>query len=367
MGELATRKFVGIDFGFRSVQWSVYDEEQKEITEERFPLSSEKQGDYIEEGLDLIGKYLQSNQLSWEDYTMVNLCMEEVTQESRQKLADSLPQEYKDRFNPCIITRFRAFVEYVFRQERAMWDRNTLLLEYKDDTLTYILIDQIKRSKQKAYRAVYHTLNLAEYEVEAGSPEQDLNFSKMMKKFLVRNPANIIFLTGEGFEGNWMKKTLTYLCAGRRVFLGQNLYANGAALMGSSTIPMMEEGLLLMDGPQMVTHTVGLIAADAGKPKYVPITSIGKEWYNTQGSVDIILDKSMRVEFFFHNTKENELESAACEIKSLPKRPPKTTRMRVTVDFHSPNDGVIMLKDLGFGQLYPGTGRITIFPFQLIS
>lgn len=95
-----------------------------------------------------------------------------------------------------------------------------------------------------------------------------------------------------------MKKTLTYLCAGRRVFLGQNLYANGACLLGIHSIELMDEGMILMDGADMVYHTVGVVTTEAGKPQYVPITSIGREWYNTHGSVDIILDKSQRVVSF---------------------------------------------------------------------
>ena len=82
-----------------------------------------------------------------------------------------------------------------------------------------------------------------------------------------------------------MKKTLTYLCAGRRVFLGQNLYVNGACLLGIHSIELMDEGMILMDGPDMVYHTVGVVTTEAGKPQYVPITSIGREWYNTHGSV----------------------------------------------------------------------------------
>ena len=60
----------------------------------------------------------------------------------------------------------------------------------------------------------------------------------------------------------------------------------------------MDEGMILMDGPDMVYHTVGVVTTEAGKPQYVPITSIGREWYNTHGSVDIILDKSQRVDSF---------------------------------------------------------------------
>ena len=293
--------------------------------------------------------------------------MEDASEENRSKLKSAVSEELRKLHGVKVITHFRAFAEYVFHQERIMWDRNTLLLDYHDNQLSYVLIDQIRRSKQKAYRALQQRIDLNEYRVAEGTPEQDQNFGQMMKRFLVKNPANIIFLTGSGFEGNWMKKTLTYLCAGRRVFLGQNLYANGACLLGIHSIELMDEGMILMDGPDMVYHTVGVVTTEAGKPRYVPITSIGREWYNTHGSVDIILDKSQRVDFFYHNTKENEIEGAACDIKGLPKRPPKTTRIRIEVSFTSQTEGVILLKDMGFGEMFPATGKIIVFPFTLIS
>ncbi len=100
---------------------------------------------------------------------------------------------------------------------------------------------------------------------------------------------------------------------------------------------------------------------------YVPVAAIGKEWYNTGGTIDIIMDKSQKVEFFYHNSRENEMECASCEIRDLPKRPPKTTRLRIRVDFTSENSGVILITDMGFGEMFPATGKVTVFPFQLIS
>ena len=74
----------------------------------------------------------------------------------------------------------------------------------------------------------------------------------------------------------------------------QNLYVKNLALIDETEVEF-GEGLNILTGE-----------TGAGKPQYVPITSIGREWYNTHGSVDIILDKSQRVDFFYHNTKENE-------------------------------------------------------------
>ena len=134
--------------------------------------------------------------------------------------------------------------------------------------------------------------------------------------------------------------------------------------MGIHSIELMDEGMILMDGPDMVYHTVGVVTTEAGKPQYVPITSIGREWYNTHGSVDIILDKSQRVDFFYHNTKENEIDLPKHANQNICK---KTTRIRIEVSFTSQTEGVILLKDMGFGEMFPATGKIIVFPFTLIS
>ena len=367
MEQLTTRTFAGIDLSRTALSLSVYDEAKKEIEEESFPIPEDQAHDYIRVGLGHLFAAFKEKSISPEDFSNMVLCLENADEDHRQELADLLPHEWISRHGCQVISRFRAFVEYVFHQEKMVWDRNTLLLNYSEDTLQCVWVDQIHRTKQKAYRGRIREIDLLKEGVIRGAPDQDQVFGKMIRQFLAKNPTNIIFLTGDGFDGSWMKKTLTYLCAGRRVFLGQNIFASGACLLATGTVPLMDEGMILLDGPDMVCHTVGIVASEGGKSRYVPITSIGKEWYNTSGSLDIILDKSNRVEFFFHNTMENEMEGSAYEIRDLPQRPLKTTRIRVQVEFTGRSEGTIILEDLGFGKMYPGTGKITIFPFSLIS
>ena len=365
MEMLNTRKFVGIDLSEEAVQLSIYDEGTEQMTEEYFPLPDKEE--YLASGMDYVLKYFECNNLDWDDYTAVNFSLTDISPENRARLKEILSEEFREQFGVNVISRFRSFVEYVFHQERVVWDRNSMLLEYQNNVLRYIMVEQVYRGKQKGYRAVTQEVDLAPYGIVEGSETLDQDFCKMIKQFLLKNPTHIIFLTGHGFEGNWMKKTLNCLCSGRRVFLGQNIYANGAGLLGISNTTLIEDGLILMQGPEMVHHTIGLVAAENGRQKYVPITTIGKEWFNTGGTLDIILDKSQKVDFFYLNNKDNETEIASCEVKDLPKRPPKTTRIRVEVSFTSRTEGIIFLTDLGFGSMFPGTEKVTVFPFSLIS
>ena len=367
MEQLKTRKFAGIDLCHNCVQLSIFDEESGEMTEESFPLSSEGPGEYIEEGLDMVHMFMETNCLAWEDFGKVTFAMEDPSDENRKRLSDCLSPSFYQVHQVYVLSRFRAFAEYFFRQEKAVYDRNALLLDFGGGKLSCIFVEQIRRAKQKAYRAVYSKVDTAQFEIEEDDPELDVRFCRMIKQFLIKHPIHIVYLTGKGFDGNWMKKTLNYLCAGRRVFFGQNLYAGGACLMGIRPLSFIEEGMVVMQGPMMVRHTIGVISRDSGKPRYVPIASIGKEWYNSGGDMDIILDKSRKVDFFYHNSMENEMESVSCEIRDLPDRPAKTTRIHIHVDFTSETTGVILLTDMGFGQMYPATGKVTIFPFRLIG
>ena len=366
MEQLKTRKFAGIDLGEEACALSIYDEGSGEMEEERFPLPS-GEPDYIRTGLDMVMKYFESNQLGWDDFQEVRFAMKDPTPDKRELLDQCLGQDFHNLHQTGVITRFRAFVEYFFHQERAVWDRNALLLDFSEGRLSGIFVEQIRRARQKAYRAVQSRIDTGDIKLNRDNPELDIQFCKLVKQFLVRHPAYIIYLTGDGFEGDWMKKTLNYLCAGRRVFLGQNLFANGACLLGIGPVPLMEEGMILMQGDYMVRHTIGVISQEAGRTRYVPIASIGKEWFNTGGSIDIIMDRSQKVDFFYHNSMENEMECASCEIKDIPRRPAKTTRLHIKVDFTSETSGVILITDMGFGTMFPATGKVTVFPFRLIS
>lgn len=366
MEQVLARQYVGIDYGKESVQLSIYDEGTAEMTEESFALDTSEE-DTFRAGFQKIEDYLRAHAVGWDRFTKVCFTMDDASEGNRQKLSTAVSPEFKEIHEVRIMTRFRAFVEYVFHQEKVVWDHNTILFDFDGKKLSYVMVDQIRRAKQRAYRAVIHDIDLAGTGIEAGDPELDQKFGQTIRQFMMKHQAQIVFLTGQGFEGNWMKRTLTYLCAGRRVFLGQNIYANGVCLSGISHIPMMDEGMLLMEGPDMVYHTLGIVISDYGRARYIPITSIGREWYNSKGSLDIILDKSQKVDFFYHNTKENEIEGATCELKGLPKRPNKTTRIHIEVCFSSATEGVILLKDMGFGTMFKATGKVTMFPFTLVS
>ena len=56
--------------------------------------------------------------------------------------------------------------------------------------------------------------------------------------------------------------------------------------------------------------------------------------------------------------EETEKKRVAMALDGLPKRPNRTSRLSLTLKYVSPRDCEITVKDLGFGEMYPSSGKI---------
>ncbi len=365
------KKLAGVDIGYNAVQLSIYDVSMHEMEDVYLPLDHTEKVT-LEKSYAVLSEYMRNHDVSWNDFQSVVFSLEDASTKNRKELKKILGTDFMQQYQVSIITRFRAFAEYIFRQDRVKWENNSILFDYNNPSqLSCILVERILEAKQKAYRVYSQVISLSDFGIHGNESDaaKDQKIAEILKVFLVQHSAQVICLTGDGFDGNWMRKTKSLVCAnGREVLRGSSVYANGAALMNGSHVDLMEEGLVLMSGPDMVQHTVGIMTTQSGKGNiHIPITTIGREWYNTHGSIDIILDKSNKVDIFYYNAKENMMQSVVCELKDLPKRPEHTTRIRVSVMFSSALKGVVLLQDMGFGSMFPATGKVTVVPFSLIS
>ena len=64
----------------------------------------------------------------------------------------------------------------------------------------------------------------------AGGEDWDENFLSIVKSALENRMISLVYLIGDGFSQEKMKESLSYICRGRRVFLGNNLFSKGACL-----------------------------------------------------------------------------------------------------------------------------------------
>ena len=187
--------------------------------------------------------------------------------------------------------------------------------------------------------------------------QMDIDFAKIGEYESKKAYISAVFLTGVGFSNKWMKKSTNVLCQGRRVFVGQNIYTKGACYRAVGGEYMSFYDDYFVETKENVLSDIGITLGDE-KDTFVPIITGGKQWYNTHGELNVILDDTDVITIVYKNHKTGEEKRESVSISGLPKRPNKTTKLSLEVEFDSPHEGAVIIRDLGFGKLFPTTNKI---------
>lgn len=248
---------------------------------------------------------------------------------------------------------------YIFNQEQELWINSVALYDYNADGLNYYRID-IARNKNPERVVVTHEdyssqMSLSKYGNDIY--QMDADFARIADYEVKKAYISSVFLTGVGFSNKWMKKSTNVLCQGRRVFVGQNIYTKGACYRAVGGEYKEFYDRFFVETKENVLFDVGISLEDE-KDTFLPIALGGKQWYNTSGKVNVILDDTDRITIRYRNKHDHDEKRETIKIHGIPKRPNKTTKLSIEVEFESPHDGAVLIKDLGFGKLYPTTNKI---------
>ena len=185
----------------------------------------------------------------------------------------------------------------------------------------------------------------------------DEAFADIVKECMSQVFISSVFLTGIGFADNWMKQSAAVLCQGRRVFVGQNIYTKGACYRSLGGVYTEALSRYFIDTEQTVKTNIGINLMDE-KKTFWPIAYGGLEWFNTRGSIEVFLDNTRRIQIVYQDILTEEEWRETVEIYGLPARPKKTTKLSISVEYYGADKGAIVIRDLGFGSLYPTTNKI---------
>lgn len=188
--------------------------------------------------------------------------------------------------------------------------------------------------------------------------KDDLCFLDIARSVLDSEIVSAVYLSGEGFEGGWLSKSVSYLCERkRRVFQGRNLYTKGACYAGIDDRdgnPTLKT-CVFFDDDKLVSD-VGLHMIRDGQEVYVPLLNAGINWYEAKGACEFYLgsDKEirLRIESFF--TKDVRYSVLRCE--GFPKRPEGCTRVRLEISMKDASSVHCTAYDLGFGDIFRSSG-----------
>ena len=248
-----------------------------------------------------------------------------------------------------------SFFSYMLMQDAEQRRAGMLLCEYgADGNIVFSTLLYNRRTSPVVYWTQTGRRSIAPGVHGAG---RDREFTAAVREFLEQNDASAVYLTGEGFDGGWMKDAAVYLCRGRRVFQGENLFSKGAAY----------SALLHVDKPSEIPDSI-FLAQDALRSNigievllreqkgYHVLLDAGVKWYNAEVEEDFILENGKEFSLLQTPVTGGEPQQLTVRLNGLPDRPDRTTRLRVVLTMPAADRLKVQITDLGFGDIFPAGG-----------
>ena len=247
-----------------------------------------------------------------------------------------------------------SFYYYALGQKRETWNRSVAWYAFDGDKIAFR-----KLTINAASRPILVNLEVpVSTTLETEDEIRDVEFCRFITKTLGKELFSSVQITGEGFDQQWAQQSVKLLChQGRKVFYGNNLFAKGACIAGKDRLEDKKLKGYRYLSDSLVTADVGMDMRVMGSPAYYPLIEGGSNWYECNAECELILDDTEELVFVVNLPDETERKRVAMALKGLPKRPNRTTRLALTLKYVSSKDCEITVKDLGFGEMYPSSGK----------
>lgn len=254
----------------------------------------------------------------------------------------------KEQF--MVIDHKESFYYFALNQKKELWMRDVVLFEYDNELLRACAMSRNTKTKPQV-------ITITEEWDKKMTGDRDLLFLEALQNVFSNRTASSVYLVGDGFDGQWMKESLTFLCRGRRAFLGKNLFSKGACYAAAIREDESQWPFLYM-GENEMKFNLCIKVNRHGKPEFYDLVTAGRSWFEMVGECEIILSGSNEIHFWKQLPNSREAQIETLELSDFPKRPDRTTRLRITAKPVSNEVVSLEIRDLGFGEIFQATDQV---------
>ena len=242
-----------------------------------------------------------------------------------------------------------SFYYYNLYQPEELWKQGSVLCEYKENSIqTYSM--ECNR----------HTTPIVTYIEEREFPfpieKSDEKFLEIATQLCENRMVSSVYLIGEEFSRDWMKESLRYLCRGRRVFQGNNLFSKGACYSMMERLYSSENGQKYVYlGQDKLKTNIGMKVRRQGEESYQALLDAGISWYEAHNEMEFYLLEGRAVELLITSLTGKGSRIARIVPEELQEG---ITRLRIHVEMKDETHLQVELEDLGFGTFRTATHHI---------
>ncbi len=237
--------------------------------------------------------------------------------------------------------------QYLLHEPEELWHYGSLLAFQEGDRLHLYRMSVNHRSVPAAVSVQYKSTDFT---------GNDSEFLKILQSVCEGQLLSSVYLVGEKLAENSFGETLAYLCHGRRVFQGSNLFSKGAVLGMMERIRRSAAGKkYVFLGEDKLKVNIGMYLDKRDGKGYFALIDAGVNWYEAQKEAELYLQKGNRLELTLTPLDGRKGKTAEITLDGLPVGP---ARILLSLKMLSKGELEITAKDLGFGEFRKATERV---------
>ena len=249
-----------------------------------------------------------------------------------------------------LLDRRESFYYYALNQDPAIYLHDVVLFDYTTEELKSCHLSRNKKTTPQV-------VSLEEKNHGKLVGNKDVQFRVIADKLFSEQQITAVYLIGDGFDGDWMKSSLAFICRNRRVFIGKNMYSKGGCFAGLVRDGRKEWPYVFI-GDNELKLNLSIKVSDRNEMRFITLLSAGESWFDSYGECEVILDGTCDVAFWIQRPESREAVMQVLTLADLPERDNRTTRIRISVKPVSDRDVSIEIRDLGFGEIVPSSNKI---------
>ncbi len=262
-----------------------------------------------------------------------------------------------------LISHTESFVYYVMSQKREVWSNQVGMFDLSDQSLRYYELKVQRGLRQMQVVADYDNLeegfHLDVLDNTAGARLADRILCSCADRILQKRLFSAIVLTGKGFENTeWAPEFMKQVCSRRRVFVENSLFSKGALMKAADYLQEKTSYPFICICEGRLKTTVSIRVLNHDKEGQLVLAAAGDNWYEAKSTVDFIVTGTPEVEFTISPLDPKRKKLVKIELADFPKRPDRTTRIELSLGFSNDRTMVAVIKDKGFGELYPAEDAV---------
>lgn len=311
---------------------------------------------FVKKALAVLYAYIVSDDIAAVAFTMKSI--DTGVMEMLRKICSHIG---KRKMEVYFLSHEDCFFQYMIHQPQEMWIHDVLLYDYRSDGIKSYLLSLNRKTNPIACfidTAQYPQMQIPDPK-GAFFKQLDSTLLEIVRKNCDQRVITSVFLLGDSFSKDWCRESLKYMCRGRRVFQGNNLFSKGACYGARERVyPSTLSTSYVYLSEDKLRANIGMTCDRGQTEVYFPILDAGTNWYEAQKTFDVMLVKNNTITLNIAPVDGRKTRVARISLEGLKVRGNKTNRVELRFYMEDNNAVQIEITDKGFGEFFPSTGQV---------